>query len=78
MPLAQPISQRLVRYVPRLASEWDLDAPGQDWQEIDSTLCFVDLSGFTGIDLQKVLWVIFAASPAPGPFAFQIDEVRLR
>ena len=36
-----------MRYVPRLASEWDYDAPGRDWQEIDSTLCFVDLSGFT-------------------------------
>ena len=45
--LAQPSPRRLVRYVPRLASEWDYDAPGRDWQEIDSTLCFVDLSGFT-------------------------------
>jgi len=39
----------LVRYVPRLASEWEYDAPGRDWQEIDSTLCFVDLSGFTAL-----------------------------
>ena len=38
-----------MRYVPRLASEWDYDAPGRDWQEIDSTLCFVDLSGFTAL-----------------------------
>lgn len=37
----------LYRYVPRVASEWDVDAPGRLWQQIDSTLCFVDLSGFT-------------------------------
>src|SRR5829696_2935125 len=49
VPLTQPISRRLVRYVPRLASEWDHDARGHDWQEIDSTLCFVDLSGFTSL-----------------------------
>jgi class 3 adenylate cyclase len=49
VPLTQPISRRLVRYVPRLASEWDHDARGHDWQEIDSTLCFVDLSGFTAL-----------------------------
>jgi class 3 adenylate cyclase len=47
VPLAQPIPRRLVRYVPRLVSEWDFDAADRDWQEIDSTLCFVDLSGFT-------------------------------
>jgi class 3 adenylate cyclase/tetratricopeptide (TPR) repeat protein len=38
---------RLGRFVPMLAGEWDVDAPGRAWQEIDSTLCFVDLSGFT-------------------------------
>ena len=38
---------RLVRYVPRVASEWEVDAPNSLWQEVDSTLCFVDLSGFT-------------------------------
>lgn len=38
---------RLVRYVPRVASEWEVDAPHSLWQEVDSTLCFVDLSGFT-------------------------------
>jgi len=31
-----------------------------------------------GIDTRRVLWVIFAAGPEPGRFAFQIDEVRLR
>ena len=39
----------LGRYVPRFASEWDLDAPDRAWQEIDGTLCFVDISGFTNL-----------------------------
>ncbi len=33
--------------MPRVASEWGAVAPDASWQEIDSTLCFVDLSGFT-------------------------------
>jgi class 3 adenylate cyclase/Icc-related predicted phosphoesterase/tetratricopeptide (TPR) repeat protein len=49
VPRTQPDPRLLVRYVPRLASEWEYDAPGRDWQEIDSTLCFVDLSGFTAL-----------------------------
>jgi class 3 adenylate cyclase/tetratricopeptide (TPR) repeat protein len=39
----------LDRFVPRVASEWDLDAPGQQYQERDATLCFVDISGFTNL-----------------------------
>ena len=34
-------------YVPRMAAEWDLDAPGALWRETDATCCFVDISGFT-------------------------------
>jgi len=37
----------LLRYLPRRAAEWDLDAPGQFWQRVDGALCFVDISGFT-------------------------------
>ena len=37
----------LGRYVPRRAAEWDLDAPGRRWQEVEASLCFVDISGFT-------------------------------
>ena len=36
-------------YVPRLAAEWDLDAPGARWRELDATCCFVDISGFTAL-----------------------------
>ena len=39
----------LDRFVPRVASEWDLDAPGTRWQELDGSLCFVDISGFTAL-----------------------------
>ena len=34
-------------YVPRVLSEWDIEAPGSMWQQIDGSLCFVDISGFT-------------------------------
>ena len=39
----------LDRFVPRVACEWDLDAPGARWQELDGSLCFVDISGFTAL-----------------------------
>lgn len=35
--------------MPRVASEWDLDTPGARWREVDATLCFVDISGFTNL-----------------------------
>lgn len=37
------------RYVPRIATNWDVDAPDRKWQELDATLCFVDISGFTNL-----------------------------
>lgn len=40
---------RLSRYVPRVATEWGLDAPDARWQALDATLCFVDISGFTSL-----------------------------
>ena len=39
----------LAPYVPRLAAEWDLDAPGALWREMEATCCFVDISGFTAL-----------------------------
>jgi class 3 adenylate cyclase/tetratricopeptide (TPR) repeat protein len=36
-------------YIPRLAAEWELDAPGALWREMDATCCFVDISGFTAL-----------------------------
>lgn len=39
----------LAPYVPRVAAEWDLDAPGAPWREVEGTCCFVDISGFTAL-----------------------------
>jgi class 3 adenylate cyclase/tetratricopeptide (TPR) repeat protein len=36
-------------YVPRIAAEWELDAPGDLWREVPATCCFVDISGFTAL-----------------------------
>ena len=38
-----------IRYVPAVAAEWDLDAPGNLHRELDATMCFVDISGFTNL-----------------------------
>ena len=38
----------LARYVPRVSSEWALHTD-QSWQEIDGTLCYIDISGFTAL-----------------------------
>ena len=43
---AKPSS--LARYVPRLSAEWDLHS-SELWQEIDGTLCYIDISGFTAL-----------------------------
>ena len=39
----------LRRHVPRIALEWDDDAPGSAWQQVDSSLVFADISGFTAL-----------------------------
>jgi class 3 adenylate cyclase/predicted ATPase len=32
-----------------MSAEWELDAPGARWRELDATCCFVDISGFTAL-----------------------------
>jgi len=39
----------LRRHVPALAIEWALEEPERLWREIDGTLCFADISGFTAL-----------------------------
>jgi len=39
----------LDRYVPSVAIHWNETAVGGDWQELDASLCFVDISGFTNL-----------------------------
>lgn len=40
---------RLGPYVPRIASDWHIDAAESLWRAIDGTLVFVDISGFTNL-----------------------------
>jgi class 3 adenylate cyclase len=42
----------LVSFVPRLTVEWLRDDPERIWQEVDGTLAFVDISGFTAMSEQ--------------------------
>ena len=39
----------IVPYVPRLTIEWLRDEPERKWRELDGTLAFVDISGFTAM-----------------------------
>src|ERR687898_2064478 len=39
----------LAPYVPRLVIEWARDTPAARWRELDGTLAFVDISGFTAM-----------------------------
>src|SRR2546422_9517066 len=42
----------LVSFVPRLTLEWLRSSPERQWLEIDGTLAFVDISGFTAMSEQ--------------------------
>src|SRR5919106_4169912 len=42
-------SAELVSFVPRLTLEWLRDEPERTWREVDGTLAFVDISGFTAM-----------------------------
>jgi class 3 adenylate cyclase/tetratricopeptide (TPR) repeat protein len=39
----------LVRYVPRVAAEWDMVSPNRNWDEAEGSLVYVDISGFTAL-----------------------------
>ena len=49
MSIDTEAAARLERYVPRIAADWDAEAAGRRWQELDASLCFVDISGFTSL-----------------------------
>src|SRR5918999_2852941 len=42
-------ARALTPYVPRVVIEWLRDEPDAQWRELDGTLAFVDLSGFTAM-----------------------------
>ena len=39
----------LTPYVPRLTIEWLREAPDADWRQVEGTMAFVDISGFTAM-----------------------------
>jgi class 3 adenylate cyclase/tetratricopeptide (TPR) repeat protein len=45
--LADGTATGMDAYVPRVVVDWLRDAPTARWQELDATLVFVDISGFT-------------------------------
>jgi len=36
-------------YVPQMAVEWVARSPGSNWQSVEGSLVFVDISGFTNL-----------------------------
>ena len=46
---SESLSPELVSFVPRLTIEWLRDDYGSHWREVDGTLAFVDVSGFTAM-----------------------------
>ena len=44
-----PTSAELVSFVPRLTIEWLRDHPDDLWREVDGTVAFIDISGFTAM-----------------------------
>lgn len=46
---AESTAERLLPYVPRLVVGWARDEPDRHWKSIDSTLAFIDISGFTSM-----------------------------
>src|SRR6266508_4000935 len=39
----------LAPYIPRLVIDWARDVPAERWRELEGTLAFVDISGFTAM-----------------------------
>ncbi len=44
-----PTSTDLVPFIPRLTLEWLRDEPTTSWREVEGTLAFIDISGFTAM-----------------------------
>ena len=44
-----PTAADLVPFIPRLTLEWLRDNPERDWIEVEGTLAFIDISGFTAM-----------------------------
>src|SRR3954447_23874729 len=49
LPDESHIATDFTPYVPRLVIEWLADNPDREWREVDGTMAFVDISGFTAM-----------------------------
>jgi class 3 adenylate cyclase/tetratricopeptide (TPR) repeat protein len=52
LPTATDRRHELISFVPRLTLEWLRSSPDQRWLEMEATLAFVDISGFTAMSEQ--------------------------
>ncbi len=46
-PAGRPVSHPLTPYLPRLVIDWMVDEPDRLWKEVEGSVAFVDISGFT-------------------------------
>jgi class 3 adenylate cyclase/tetratricopeptide (TPR) repeat protein len=46
-PSAAPVAHPLAPYLPRLVVDWLADEPERVWREVEGSVAFVDISGFT-------------------------------
>jgi predicted ATPase/class 3 adenylate cyclase len=44
-----PTATDLVPFIPRLTLEWLRDSPTSSWREVEGTVAFIDISGFTAM-----------------------------
>jgi len=49
LPDESHIAMDFTPYVPRLVIEWLAENPDREWREVDGTMAFVDISGFTAM-----------------------------
>src|SRR5207253_11041526 len=52
MHIARPescVDADLTPYIPRLVIDWLADDPARTWREVEGTMAFVDISGFTAM-----------------------------
>ena len=52
MTIGSTSSSELVSFVPRLTIDWLRDRPDDLWRQVDGTVAFIDISGFTAMSEQ--------------------------
>ena len=67
----------LAPYIPRLVIEWARDTPEARWRELEGTLAFVDISGFTDVRTNALLAHRTQVDPN-SPFWFGLPDEENR